>query len=87
MRGRFCFSGGPKFKEIEAFVRNGAVMKATQITTVFTVEDFRATYEDAMILFKHDPEKGLSPIESDIEEIQLVGPLTIYALVKGKEAA
>lgn len=87
MRGRFCFMGGPKFKEIEAFVRNGAVMKATQITEVYTVEDFRTTYEDAMILFKHDPEKGLSPIESDIEEVQLVGPLTIYALVKGKEAA
>ncbi|MDB4577664.1 hypothetical protein N9090_00635, partial [bacterium] len=85
MRGRYCFLGGPQFREIESFVRRGAVMKVTLLTDVFTLEDFRMTHERVMILFQHDEEKGLRPVVSDVETIE--GPTKIYSLVMEKEGA
>lgn len=80
MRGRFCFLGGPRFSELSTFVRNGAEMKKTLLTEVFTLEDYKLTYgENAIILFKETEDKVLSPILSDTEKIE--GPLTIYSLV------
>ena len=85
MRGRFCFLGGPKIKQLRALVEKGAVMKATQLTEVFTLEDFRLTHgDDAIILFQSDEEKGLRPILSDAEGI--TSPTTILSLVIEKEA-
>ncbi|MDA7881731.1 cation:proton antiporter [Akkermansiaceae bacterium] len=85
MRGRFCFLGGPKLKQLRALVEKGAVMKATQLTEVFTLEDFRLTHgDDAIILFQSDEEKGLRPILSDAEGI--TSPTTILSLVIEKEA-
>jgi len=83
MRGRFCFQGGPMFGDLQALVSEGAVVKKTQLTDVFTLEDFQMTHgDDAIILFLHDTDKGLRPVEAE-EGIE--GPVTIYALVKEEE--
>ncbi len=81
MRGRFCFLGGPQLGRLETFVRRGGVVKKTQLTDVFTLEDFRNTHgDDAIILFQHDDEKGLRPVAAEAEDIS--EPTTVYALVK-----
>ena len=86
MRGRLCFHNGPRFADLETFVRRGAVVKKTQLTDVFTLEDFHTTHgEDAIILFQHDEEKGLRPVSAEKSEI--TAPTTIYALVKEAPAA
>jgi len=85
MRGRYCFLGGPTFRDIESFVRQGAEMKMTLLTEVFTLVDFRRTHERVMILFQHDDEKGLRPVVSDAAEIE--GPTKIYSLVMEKDEA
>ena len=84
MRGRFCFLGGPRFAQLRAIVSRGAEMKASKLTDVFTLEDFRNIHgEDALILFQNTPEKGLQPVEADAEKIE--GFVTIYSLVVEKE--
>ena len=84
MRGRFCFFGGPKLRDLGLLVAKGAVMKATQLTEKFTLDDFRKTHgDDALILFQSDEEKGLRPIMADAEDIE--GPTTILSLVLEKE--
>ena len=80
MRGRFCFLGGPHFTDLSSFVRMGAEMKKTLLTEVFTLDDFKAIHgENAIILFKENDEKVLTPILSSAEKLE--GPLTIYSLV------
>ncbi len=84
MRGRFCFLGGPKFADLSSIVGRGAVMKATQLTEVFTLQDFKTTHGDnAIILFRSDSEKHLVPILDETEDIE--GPTTIYSLVIEKD--
>lgn len=84
MRGRFCFLGGPRFTELSSFVRRGAEMKATPLTEVFTLEDYKKVHgDDAIILFQYSEEKGLRPVLADAEEIE--APVTIYSLVIEKE--
>ena len=80
MRGRFCFLGGPHFTDLSSFVRMGAEMKKTLLTEVFTLDDFKAIHgENAIILFKENDEKVLTPILSSAKKLE--GPLTIYSLV------
>lgn len=80
MRGRFCFLGGPRFSELSSFCRKGAEMKKTLLTEVFTLEDFKKTHgENAIILFKEDEDKVLTPVLSNTEKIE--GPVTIHSLV------
>ncbi len=80
MRGRFCFLGGPGFSELSRFVEQGAEMKSTLLTEVFTLEDYKMTHGDnAIILFKESDDKVLSPVLSDTEKIE--APITIHALV------
>ncbi|MEN8736352.1 MAG: cation:proton antiporter [Akkermansiaceae bacterium] len=79
MRGRFCFHNGPTFTALSSFVGRGGVLKATLLTDVFTLADFRATHHEAMILFQHDVEKGLRPVFAEDEEI--AGTTMIYSLV------
>lgn len=79
MRGRYSFHKGPTFAMLSSFVGRGAVLKATLLTDVFTLEDFRNTHDQALILFQHDEAKGLRPIFAEDEEI--TGPTKIYALV------
>jgi len=84
MRGRFCFLGGPRFAQLRAMVNRGAEMKASKLTDVFTLEDFRAIHgDDAIILFQHTPEKGLQPVQAEAGKIE--GFVTIYSLVVEKE--
>ena len=84
MRGRFCFFGGPKLRDLGLLVGKGAAMKATQLTEKFTLEDFREMHnEDALILFQSDEGKGLRPVMADAEDIE--GPTTILSLVLEKE--
>lgn len=80
MRGRFCFLGGPRFSELSSFFRKGAEMKKTFLTEVFTLEDFKKRHgENAIILFKENEEKVLTPVLSNTEKIE--GPITIHSLV------
>ena len=80
MRGRFCFLGGPRFADLASFVQRGAEMKATPLTNVFTMEDFRRTHgERALILFKEKEGGVLSPILSNEEKLD--GPITLHSLV------
>lgn len=79
VRGRYCFHNGPTFPMLSSFVGRGAVLKATLLTDVFTLKDFRNTHEQALILFQNDEEKGLRPVLAEEEEI--TGSTTIYSLV------
>lgn len=88
MRGRYCFLGGPTVAEMASLVERGAVFKATQLTEVFTIEDFQSMHgEDAVILFREDREGKLRPVEASGEKLK--GGMTVYALVfeKGGEKA
>lgn len=80
MRGQFCFLGGPKFSDLSTAVRQGAVMKSTLLTDVFTLDDFKANRgENAIILFTETEDKVLTPVLSDAQKIE--GPITIHSLV------
>lgn len=79
LRGRFCFHNGPTFPALSSFVGRGAQWKATLLTDLFTLADFRNTHEQAMILFQYDDERGLRPVFAEDEEIE--GGTTIYSLV------
>jgi hypothetical protein len=86
MRGRFCFLGGPRFKELASFVAKGAEIKATPLTEVFTLEDFRQTYGDrALILFKENEGGGLSPLHWNEEKIE--GAVVLHSLVLPESGA
>lgn len=80
MRGRFCFLGGPRFFELSSFFQRGAEMKKTLLTGIFTLEDFKKTHgENAIILFKENEEKVLTPVLFNDEKLE--GPVTIHSLV------
>ncbi|MDP0489589.1 MAG: cation:proton antiporter [Verrucomicrobiota bacterium JB023] len=69
-RARICFHGSPTFEELESVALRGAQIKKTQITDVFTFEDFVSTHgDDALVLFMNHPEKGLAPVTSDITNL------------------
>lgn len=79
-RGRLCFSGAPAYPKLTALTRRGAVIKKTQITEVFTLEDFTTTYgEEAIVLFLSDDTGKLRPAPADLDKI--IPNTTIYALV------
>ncbi|MGE9266500.1 MAG: NAD-binding protein, partial [Verrucomicrobiales bacterium] len=85
IRGRLCFSGSPTFRQLESFALRGAVVKKTQLTDVFTINDFRKVHGDeAIILFLHDAERGLRPYEADRKE-KLPEEVTLYAFVIPEE--
>lgn len=80
MRGRLCFENSPSFSHVASFFGQGAVIKKTQLTDVFTLEDFRQVHgKEALILFLHDHEKGLRPFESGSSKVPV--NTTLYALV------
>lgn len=84
MRGRFCFLGGPRFGDLAALVRRGAMMKKTLLTDVFTLEDFKNIHgDDAIILFTETEAGVLTPVLSDAEKIE--GPIAIHSLVVEKD--
>jgi len=87
MRGRFCFLGSPKYQDLVEMEQRGAVLKETTLTDKFTLKDFRQTYgEDALILFMKDPEKGLRPIEADLEDIPVNSKIYAYVIEQKTES-
>lgn len=79
-RGRLCFFGSPRFRDLESLALRGATIKRTQITDVFTLDDFIRTHgESPRILFMHHPEKGLTPVEATTENFP--PGATIYTLL------
>lgn len=83
-RARICFRGATKFRNLEALALQGAKVKKTLITDIFTLEDFFRTHgSDAYILFMNHPEKGLSPIDNSIKE--LPQGTILYSLLPAEE--
>ena len=85
MRGRICFTGKPRHTRLQQLAAAGAKVKKTQITDIFTLEDFHTTHDDdePVILFLHDPDRGLRPAKSDLEKV--APGTTIYVLMVENE--
>lgn len=84
-RGRICFPNRPKFKQLETFAMQGAVIKQTTLTDKFTYQNFQELYgEDHILLFCVTEEKGLT-----IAHDQMRAPssgTTLYAMVRPEDA-
>ncbi len=81
MRGRICFTGKPRYEDLNRMVAEGAILKKTLITEKFTLSDFSATHrdEEPHILFLESDRDGLRPAVADLDH---VAPETaIYTLV------
>ncbi len=83
LRSQTCFSGAPSHSVLQRLVAEGAVVKKSNITDVFTLEDFHLTYKDQspIILFLSDETKGLRPAPANIEKV--ARGTTLYALISG----
>ncbi len=79
LRSRICFAGGPSSEVLDASVTDGAVMKKTQITEVFSYANFLETNPSAIVLFLQDS-KGLRPAPADLTKVP--AGTTLHALVK-----
>ncbi|NNM30404.1 MAG: sodium:proton exchanger [Akkermansiaceae bacterium] len=85
-RGRICFTDDANFIKLQGLRRRGAVIKKTQITDVFTLDDLHLTHgEEAVILFLQDNDKGLRPAPADLQDVPV--DTTIYAYVIPDEPA
>lgn len=83
-RARICFRGETKFRTLEALALQGAKVKKTNLTDVFTLADFFQTHgSEAHILFMNHPEKGLTPFDNSIKE--LPQGTIIYSLLPEEE--
>lgn len=85
MRGRLCFTGKPKHRRLQELAKSGNKVKKTQITEIFTLDDFRTTHDDdePVILFLHDATRGLRPAPSDLEKVS--AGTSIYVLMAADE--
>jgi hypothetical protein len=81
VRAQICFTGAPDHATLQQLAAGGHVVKKSQITDVFTLEDFHLTYEGQtpVILFIRDESKGLRPAPTEIERIP--PGTTLYVLV------
>lgn len=62
-RARICFREEARFRDLEALATRGAVVKKTNLTDVFTLQDFIAKQgSNARILFMNHAERGLEPV-------------------------
>lgn len=80
-RSQVCFTGAPLHARLQELAAAGSVVKKSQITDIFTLEDFKLTYEGEPyhILFLVDPSKGLRPAPV---ELQRISPgTTLYVLL------
>lgn len=83
-RARICFRGDTKFQTLEALALQGAKVKKTNLTEVFTLDDFFQTHgSEAHILFMNHPEKGLTPVDNTIKE--LPQGTVLYSLLPEEE--
>ena len=79
LRSQICFTGGPNHAVLSEIVEQGASVKKSLITEVYTYQDFLLTYENQSthILFLND-RNGLRPAP---EKIKQINPgTTIYFL-------
>lgn len=84
-RGRICFPSRPKFKQLETFTTQGAVVKQTTLTEKFTFDDFQQLYgEDHILIFWHTEEKGLHIAHDEMREPS--AGTTLYAMVHPEDA-
>jgi NhaP-type Na+/H+ or K+/H+ antiporter len=85
VRSQTCFVGAPNHSTLQRLVASGAMVKKSNITDVFTLEDFQLTYKNQspVILFLSDESRGLRPAPAKIEKI--APGTTIYALVTESE--
>lgn len=81
VRSQICFTGHPDHETLQALAKMGAVVKKSQITEIFTYEDFKLTYQDQPyhVLFISDESKGLRPAPAKLEKLQ--PGTTIYVLL------
>ena len=82
MRGRSMFSGAPTHAALRYLFHNGAVVKETNLTEQFTIDDFDALYGDtAVILFAIDSE-GIMSVRGAEHEPPLGPGQKVLALVQ-----
>ncbi len=86
VRSQVCFTGAPDHATLQRLVAQGAVVKKSQITDIFTIEDFRLTYEGKPyhILFLSGESKGLRPAPVDLERVP--PGTTLYVLLPKPDA-
>ncbi len=81
LRGRICFTGSPTHSRLQGLTFEGAAVKKSNITEVFTLEDFRLTYQNqsAVILFMEGADKVLQPAPAELDKV--APGTTLYVLV------
>jgi NhaP-type Na+/H+ or K+/H+ antiporter len=85
VRSQICFTGAPGHQALEDLATGDSVVKRSQITEVFTFEDFQKTYKDTswVILFLSSPNRGLRPAPADLETVN--PGTTLYYLIDAEE--
>ncbi|MCH7224602.1 cation:proton antiporter [Haloferula sp. A504] len=85
VRSQVCFTRAPEHADLQEFVDKGGVVKKSQITDIFTFEDFALTYEGQPyhILFLSDESKGLRPAPVELERVSR--GTTLYVLLPKQE--
>ncbi len=85
VRSQVCFTGAPDHATLQRFTASEGVVKKSQITEVFTLEDFRLTYDGKPyhVLFLSDESKGLRPAPVELERV--APGTTLYVLLPKPE--
>lgn len=81
VRSQTCFTGAPDHATLQKLALDGAVVKKSHLTDVFTFDKFLETYRDhpPHILFLSDDTKGLRPAPTRLEKIPK--GTTLYVLI------
>lgn len=82
LRSQICFTGGPNHTALSELINQGYLVKKSQITDVYTFEDFQQTYgeESLHVLFLSDRSGGLSPAPEKLKQVS--SGTTLYFLAK-----
>lgn len=85
LRSQTCFTGAPTHATLQTLVANGESVKKSQITEVFSYDDFRETYhhQTPITLFLADEISGLRPAPVKLEKVS--PGTTLYLLVPRSE--
>ena len=81
VRSQICFTGAPGHPALQDLAAGDSVVKKTQVTEVFTFEDFVETYRESswIILFLSSTGRGLRPAPADLETVP--AGTTLYYLI------
>ncbi|MBK1828008.1 cation:proton antiporter [Haloferula rosea] len=81
VRSQICFTGAPGHPALQDLAAGDSVVKKTQITEVFTFENFVETYRESswIILFLSSSGRGLRPAPADLETVP--AGTTLYYLI------